>query len=724
MMSIQVSGPQPIEGKNDVLAKIREGGMGARAPQPIEGKYDVLAKIREGGMGALYLVRHRLLNERRVIKVMRPELAQSAEQQKRFLREAQTATRLKHENIVGFYDFFVDQEGTASMVMEYIEGITLRDMIRTSGALPIALCVRLSSQCLAALDYLHRKGIVHRDISPDNIMTTADEDGALRAKLIDLGIARIAQADEGLTKTGEFLGKLRYSSPEQLLRGPSSKPVDGRSDLFSLGVVIYEMLTGSCPYAAGSLGDILNARIMQPPMPFEKTDRGGKVSEGLRAIVLKALQRKPEDRFQSAAEFGAALNALPVAERAPEDPKEVAQYVSRALQAETKATEVRILPSKSLQPERDSELSSTQIPVNAPLVADDQRPTMYTGPTVVAAAPEATPEPARAEPERKRSRILIFALTAGATLALAASILLITAKGRAAVSGSRTTAPAATVNREPPPARIQPPETRDVAGTVSSGAMASGVAAGTVPVSQAPTSAAAPASLSRDTAAPPAPQQERSAVPVSGPSVERAVEKKEGKRLRPVQEASNTVLKPSAKRPEEQIEKKGRRPVEQATSVLPSGVAEIPQPARPRVRFCSQLEETDYKQLIAKEVAPGFAGTAAKVPREDSGLMQIRIAVSPEHPSEDDPTFVSVRFENGGDNPVQIEQLRESLSRGGYRAVSNALVPATVLPGGFKELHQYQVDLRGGEPYRKQFIVVDKKSDSWRAGFSLLPCAQ
>src|SRR6185295_19792964 len=101
-------------------------------------------------------------------------------------------------------------------------------------------------------------------------------------------------------------------------------------------------------------------------------------------------------------------------------------------------------------------------------------------------------------------------------------------------------------------------------------------------------------------------------------------------------------------------EKKGRRPVDQEASIPPSGEAPVPQLARPKVRFCSQLEETDYKQLIAKEVAPGFAGTAAKVPREDSGLMQIRIAVSPEHPSEDDPAFVSVRFENGGDNPVQI----------------------------------------------------------------------
>jgi serine/threonine protein kinase len=409
-------------------------------PPPIEGKYDILAKIREGGMGALYLVRHRLLNERRVIKVMRPELAQSAEQQKRFLREAQTATRLKHENIVGFYDFFMDQEGTASMVMEYIEGITLRDMIRSSGPLPIALGVRLSSQCLAGLDYLHRKGIVHRDISPDNIMVTADEDGTFHAKLIDLGIARIAQMDEGLTRTGEFLGKLRYSSPEQLLGRSSSNPIDGRSDIFSLGVVIYEMLTGSCPYATGSVPEILNARLSEPPMPFEEADPGKRVSEGLRAIVLRALQRKPEDRYQSAAEFGAALADLPAAERAPEDPKEISQYVSRALQAETKATEERILSNKSLQ----EEIPPTLIPVTAPLGADDQRRTVYLGPTVIAAAPGTIPEPARGEPKRKRSRVLILALAAGVALVLAATVLLTRGGdggGNGKTTRSRTQAP-------------------------------------------------------------------------------------------------------------------------------------------------------------------------------------------------------------------------------------------------------------------------------------------
>jgi len=120
------------------------------APGSLEGKYEVIAKIREGGMGAIYKARHRLLNELRVIKVMRPEVAQSADQRKRFLREAQTATRLRHPNIVAFYDFFVDEEDTAYMVMEYIEGINLRDMIRGCGAFPVVLAIDLSRQCLSA----------------------------------------------------------------------------------------------------------------------------------------------------------------------------------------------------------------------------------------------------------------------------------------------------------------------------------------------------------------------------------------------------------------------------------------------------------------------------------------------------------------------------------------------------------------------------------------------
>jgi hypothetical protein len=367
----------------------------------------------------------------------------------------------------------------------------------------------------------------------------------------------------------------------------------------------------------------------------------------LRAIVLRALQRKPEDRYQSAAEFGAALAALPAEERAPEDPKEISQYVSRALQAETKATEERILSNKSLQ----EEIPPTLIPVNAPLVANDQRRTVYLGPTVIAAAPGTIPEPARGEPKRKRSRVLVLALTAGAALALAATVLLMRATG-------------------PGPAPPTPIPTA-------------------VPTQVPPT--ALPAKV------PPSPS---SATPT------------------PLQTLPTPTVTPTP-RPT-----RTKSPVKTATPVPPVAT-KISQAPGPKARFCSQLEETSYKQLNAKEVAPGMQDTAKRAPRPDSGLMTIRITASPPHPSEDDPTFVHVGFENGGDNPVQIDELEWSLSLGGYAKVPGALVPVSVVPGSFKELKQYSVDLRGGEPYRKQFIVVDnKKGDSWRAGFALLPCAQ
>ena len=298
------------------------------SPGSLEGKYEVLAKIREGGMGAIYKVRHRLLNELRVIKVMRPEVAQSSEQRKRFLREAQTATRLRHTNIVAFHDFFIDDEDTAYMVMEYIEGINLRDMVRDCGPLPISLALDLSRQCLSAFDYLHRKGVIHRDVSPDNIMMTREEDGSVRAKLIDLGIAKIAQAKEELTGADEFIGKLRYSSPEQLT---SSGQIDARSDLFSFGIVLYEILTGVRPYGGETIHEIVANRLNQPPLPFSSSDPQGRLSPAVQEAVLRALRTKVEERYQTASEFGKSLETLGAADIRAEPADAVARYVDKAM---------------------------------------------------------------------------------------------------------------------------------------------------------------------------------------------------------------------------------------------------------------------------------------------------------------------------------------------------------------------------------------------------------
>ena len=190
----------------------------------IEGKYEILGKICEGGMGAIYKVRHRLLDEIRVIKVMHPQIGESEEMKKRFVQEAKTVTKLKHPNIGAVLDFALDSDGAAYIVMEFIDGVTLSDVFKTAGPPEMPLALEVTHQTLLALGYLHRRNIVHRDIAPDNIMLTRDEEGNPRVKVIDLGIAKALDKTVELTSTGVFLGKVKYCSPEQLAECPRERP--------------------------------------------------------------------------------------------------------------------------------------------------------------------------------------------------------------------------------------------------------------------------------------------------------------------------------------------------------------------------------------------------------------------------------------------------------------------------------------------------------------------
>ncbi|HEY6051044.1 MAG TPA: serine/threonine-protein kinase, partial [Thermoanaerobaculia bacterium] len=221
-------------------------------PQPgtlIEGKYEILGKLREGGMGAIYKVRHRLLDEIRVIKVMRPQILSNEEMKRRFVEEARTATKLKHPNICTIYDFALDEDGTAYLVMEFIDGVTLADLFRTPDPPGLPVTLEVAHQALLALGYLHRRNVVHRDVAPDNLMLTSDEEGRPLIKLIDLGIAKALDSKSGdMTSTGVFLGKLKYASPEQYGALAPGEKIDGRSDLYCLGVVVYELLTGKRPF--------------------------------------------------------------------------------------------------------------------------------------------------------------------------------------------------------------------------------------------------------------------------------------------------------------------------------------------------------------------------------------------------------------------------------------------------------------------------------------------
>lgn len=274
----------------------------------LEGKFEILSKIREGGMGAIYTVRHRLLGEIRVVKVMRPQLAGDQEFAARFLREAQTAIRLRHPNIAQLYDFSTDEEGNAYIVMEYIEGIDLRELVRRFGPPSLGLSLEIAVQGLAALGFLHRRKMVHRDISPDNLMLARDADGRPVVKLIDLGIVKVLEADHGLTSTGVFLGKLRYAAPEQLLAA-EGRTIDQRADLYSFGIVLYELLTGKFPIAGATSSSLIAGHLYQAPTSFDATDPDGRVPEPLRRVVMQLLEKEPDRRVASAEELAAALAA-------------------------------------------------------------------------------------------------------------------------------------------------------------------------------------------------------------------------------------------------------------------------------------------------------------------------------------------------------------------------------------------------------------------------------
>ena len=274
--------------------------------QALEGKYEILYRISVGGMGAIYKVTDRRSGAPRVVKVLRSEHAQDRQLRERFRNEARMAMRLDHPNIASVHDFSVDREGTAYIVMEFIDGVTVEELISKSGPPSIGLASEIGCQTLAALAYLHQAGIVHRDIASDNVMLAQDRRRRVRVKLIDLGIAKGEHS--GLTATGMFMGKVRYAAPELFAAEGGATRLDERSDLYSFGVLLYELLTGSAPIAGETFSEIVSGHLFHPPLDFSVSDEDGRVPDALRGAVLRALEKQPEDRFGSAEEMAEALS--------------------------------------------------------------------------------------------------------------------------------------------------------------------------------------------------------------------------------------------------------------------------------------------------------------------------------------------------------------------------------------------------------------------------------
>jgi serine/threonine-protein kinase len=270
------------------------------------GRYKVEKELGRGSMGMVYQAYDPQIDRRVALKVLRPDLVTSEGFAQRFLKEARAIGRLSHPNIVVVHDVGSDQ-GTIYIAMELLTGEPFHEVMRNKefGDKEIT---RLGSQVARVLDYAHKHGIVHRDIKPSNIMLSPDG----QIKITDFGIAHIEDPSAPQqTRAGEVLGTPAYMSPEQVL----GKPVDGRSDIYSLGIILYELSTGARPFRGGNLAAIFMAVTQQ--MPPEPVRVKPKVSPELSAIIMKCLNKAPEERFQTGRELAAALEGVGQREATP-----------------------------------------------------------------------------------------------------------------------------------------------------------------------------------------------------------------------------------------------------------------------------------------------------------------------------------------------------------------------------------------------------------------------
>ena len=273
--------------------------------QTLAGKYRIEGFLSQGGMGAVYRATHVMLGKPVALKLIRPEIVTSPEVVRRFQREARAASLLSHPNIVTIYDLGQVEDGTLYLAMELCAGMSLKDLMVAEGPLAPRRAVRLCRAIAGALALAHKNRIVHRDLKPHNVMIARDAEGQETPKLLDFGIAKAVETDGAtLTSTGMVLGTPRYLSPEQA-KGLS---VDGRSDLYSLGIIFYEMLVGRVPFDDPSVPSLLVKHMAEPPRP--PSELRPDVPPAIESIVLRLLEKDPARRFQSAEDLSAALAAL------------------------------------------------------------------------------------------------------------------------------------------------------------------------------------------------------------------------------------------------------------------------------------------------------------------------------------------------------------------------------------------------------------------------------
>ena len=393
----------------------------------IVGNYKVTEKLGEGGMGAVYKGVDLMLEREVAIKALRPELASQPQVVERFRSEAVTLAKLNHQNIAALYSFFRQGE-KFFMVMEFMRGKTLDEIITKSGPMSYEQAVPLFCYALEGIGYAHRMGIIHRDIKPANMMLT--DDGIL--KVMDFGIARVLGTAR-MTRAGNLIGTIEYMSPEQV-RGQET---DERSDIYSLGVLLFELLTGRLPFVSENEYELMKMQIEhEAPSPRSINPR---IPEAIEQAILKAMAKKSEDRFQSANEFrDELLNA-----ELPEEMQDVLKTMKSSVSARTSKPPVSKSAANNPNAAKETRLGTapthnvdvpkeTRLGDAASVVASSNASNVIKG-TRLAAVPESTPV-AQAQKSSINPKVLYLGGAGAAivVMAIVAAVIIFTdSKGKA-----------------------------------------------------------------------------------------------------------------------------------------------------------------------------------------------------------------------------------------------------------------------------------------------------
>jgi serine/threonine-protein kinase len=291
-----------------VLLPPKRANKAAEGGALLDGRYRIVRLLGEGGMGSVYLASHVGLGRDVAIKFLHAELVSRDDAVGRFNREAQAAAAIRHKNIIEVFDIGVSPQGEPFLVMEYLEGESLAGLLKRAGPLHLGAACAVMEPALQALQAAHRKGIIHRDLKPDNIFLAYQQGEPPVVKIIDFGISKFTQGelDKWRTKTGSVLGTPAYMSPEQA-RG--SAGLDHRTDIYSMGTILFEMLTGVLPFAGNNFAEYLSAMLTEDARAPQSLCAGFPVEA--EPVVRKALARNPDQRFASATEMLGALAALP-----------------------------------------------------------------------------------------------------------------------------------------------------------------------------------------------------------------------------------------------------------------------------------------------------------------------------------------------------------------------------------------------------------------------------